>query len=109
MKAKLSIPAPRKINGRDRHARASSSWFLYIIRCADGSLYTGISTDVARRIEKHNAGKGASYTKGRGPVQLILQEGPLTESFARKCESAIKKLTRKEKEAFIEHRRSRSQ
>lgn len=84
-----------------------SSWYLYIIRCKDSSLYTGIATDIDRRIAQHNAGKGAAYTRGRRPVQLALREGPLTESAARKCEAAIKKLSRDEKEAFIEHRRMR--
>jgi DNA transformation protein and related proteins len=79
-------------------------WFIYIARCADNTLYTGISTNVTQRIMNHNSKKGASYTKSRGPVELILTEGPLTESAARKCEAAIKKLTREEKEAFIKHR-----
>lgn len=90
---------------RARYPLFMKPWFLYVVRCADGSLYTGISTDVERRIHAHNTKKGAGYTKHRGPVTLLHAEGPLTESSARKCELAVKRLTRPEKEAWIKYRR----
>jgi putative endonuclease len=72
-------------------------WFLYIIRCSDNSLYTGISNSLNKRIEAHNSGKGAKYTKGRAPVTLVHQEKFTDKSSASKREAEIKKLTRKEK------------
>ena len=72
-------------------------WFLYILRCGDGSLYTGITTDVEARLDMHRSGKGAKYTRGRGPLELIYTEPCGTRSDASKRERAIKKLTREEK------------
>ena len=76
-------------------------WFLYILRCKDGSLYTGITTDVAKRLEAHRSGKGAKYTRGRGPLELLYQEECGTHSQALKREYAVKILTRQEKEQLI--------
>ena len=76
-------------------------WFLYILRCKDGSLYTGITTDVAKRLEAHRSGKGAKYTRGRGPLELLYQEDCGTHSQALKREYAVKNLTRQEKEQLI--------
>lgn len=73
------------------------SWKLYILRCGDGSLYTGITTDVQARLEVHRSGKGAKYTRGRGPLELIYSEECGTHSDALKRELAIKDLTKKEK------------
>lgn len=78
------------------------NWFVYLVRCADMSLYTGISTDVDRRILQHNAKKGAAYTRSRGPVELVYQEGPFTESKARKREAEIKTWTKQKKEQHIQ-------
>lgn len=78
-----------------------SAWFVYLVRCADGSLYTGISTDVDGRIAQHNAKKGARYTRSRTPVVLVHAEGPMSESIARKREAEIKGWGKKEKEAFL--------
>lgn len=72
-------------------------WHLYILRCGDGSFYTGISTDVAARIKKHNAGKGAAYTRSHLPVVLVWSEEVGSESEAKKREAEVKKLNRKEK------------
>jgi len=77
------------------------SWFLYIIKCRDKSLYTGITTDISRRINEHNAKKGAFYTKNKTPVELVYQEDLPSQSVARKRESQIKRLTRKEKLELI--------
>ena len=76
-------------------------WYLYILRCGDGSLYTGITTDVQRRLAEHRSGKGAKYTRGRGPLELLYQEECGTHSDALKRELAVKALTRLEKEALI--------
>lgn len=77
-------------------------WYLYILRCGDGSLYTGITTDVPRRLEAHRQGKGAKYTRGRAPLTLYYQEKCGTHSEALKRELAVKALTRAEKEALIQ-------
>lgn len=77
-------------------------WYLYILRCGDGTLYTGITTDVHRRLEAHRQGRGAKYTRGRGPLELIYQEKCGTHSEALKRELAVKQLSRAEKETLIE-------
>lgn len=76
-------------------------WFVYIVRCCDSSLYTGISTDVERRVTHHNAKKGASYTRSKTPVILVWKSRATTESRARKREAKIKTWTKKEKEEFV--------
>jgi len=74
-----------------------SRWFVYMVRCADRSLYTGISNDLISRIKKHNVGKGAKYTRSRLPVKLVWREQKSSERAARRREAAIKGLTRLEK------------
>lgn len=74
-----------------------SEWVVYILECSDKTLYTGITTDLARRIKQHDSGKGAKYTKGRGPFQLIYSETCIDRSKASQRESEIKKLSRNEK------------
>ena len=76
-------------------------WYLYVLRCGDGTLYTGITTDVERRLEEHRQGRGAKYTRGRGPLELAYQEECGTHSEALKREYAIKQLSREEKENLI--------
>ena len=71
--------------------------YVYILRCADGTLYTGSITDLDRRLAAHNAGKGAKYTRSRRPVTLVYHEEVESWSAARRREAAIKKLTRREK------------
>ena len=73
------------------------SWYIYVVKCKDTSLYTGITTDIPRRLKAHNAKKGAFYTKNKLPVELVYQEAMPNQSEARKREAAIKRLTRKEK------------
>ena len=75
-----------------------SVWYLYILRCADGSLYTGITTDVEKRLAAHSAGKGAKYTRGRGPLEVVCREECGSHSDALKREWQIKQLPREEKE-----------
>ncbi|MFA4889033.1 MAG: GIY-YIG nuclease family protein [Candidatus Omnitrophota bacterium] len=77
-------------------------WFLYIVQCRDGTLYTGITTDISRRLKEHNSKNGASYTRNKLPVKLVHQEAiGLGRSAALKREAAIKSLTRKEKLELI--------
>ena len=75
----------------------NKTWKLYMLRCGDGSLYTGITTDVQARLEVHRSGKGAKYTRGRGPLELVYSEECGTHSDALKREFAIKALTKEEK------------
>ena len=77
-------------------------WYLYILRCKDGSLYTGITTDVEKRLESHQSGKGAKYTRGRGPLALVYKEECVDHSEALKRELEVKALTRAEKLKLIE-------
>ena len=74
---------------------------MYILRCKDGSLYTGITTDVEKRLEAHRSGKGAKYTRGRSPLELAYQEECGSHSEALKQELAVKKLSREQKEMLI--------
>ena len=79
----------------------ANTWKLYILRCGDGTLYTGITTDVEKRLEAHRSGKGAKYTRGRGPLELVYSEECGDHSSALKRELEIKRLTREEKENLI--------
>ena len=75
--------------------------YTYILRCSDNSLYTGWTNDLERRVEMHNAGKGAKYTKARLPVKLVYYETFETKEDAMRREYAIKQLAKKEKEQLI--------
>ena len=81
----------------------SKSWFVYILRCADQTLYTGIAQDTARRLIEHNEDNrlAARYTRARRPVQLVYSESQPTRSAAAQREAAIKQLSRIEKENLI--------
>lgn len=78
-----------------------SAWSVYIVRCDDDSFYTGIAKDVAARLEKHNSGRGAAYTRARRPVRLLYREDSLTRSEALIREAQIKSLPRSRKEVLI--------
>lgn len=80
-----------------------NNWKLYILRCGDGSLYCGITTDVAARLETHRSGRGAKYTRGRGPLELVYTEECADHSAALKREYAVKRLTRQQKEELIDN------
>jgi len=83
-------------------------YYLYILQCADGTLYTGISTDVSRRLLEHNSShRGAKYTRSRRPVKLVYSKKCLTRSRAAKTEASIKKLSRQEKIEFIKKSKSK--
>ena len=80
-------------------------WYVYILRCSDGTLYTGSTDDVARRAQVHNSGKGAKYTRCRIPVEVAYSEACESYSAALKREYAIKQLSRKEKLEMIASRK----
>ncbi|MDH3325373.1 MAG: GIY-YIG nuclease family protein [Gammaproteobacteria bacterium] len=82
--------------------RVKPEWFVYMLRCADGSLYTGITTDLERRIIEHNSSVlGAKYTRGRRPVRLVYKEKLATRALASKKECFIKRLSKKQKELLV--------
>lgn len=76
--------------------------FVYILECADGTLYTGWTTDLERRINEHNAGRGARYTRGRRPVRLVYWESVTDQGAAMRREAALRRLTRRAKLALID-------
>lgn len=76
-------------------------WCVYILRCGDGTLYTGMTDDFPHRLEQHRAGKGAKYTRGRGPIEPVYLEAAEDRSAALRREWEIKQLSRKEKLALI--------
>ena len=93
---------------KDRKPKAKPSgekWIVYIVRCADGSLYTGITKDVKRRCRQHNAGTASRFTRSRRPVKLVHQEDHPSQSSALKREAAIKAMTRRGKLTMIQQRR----
>ncbi len=94
-------------NKEDKTTNADSnksSWFVYILRCADNTLYTGITTDVDNRIKQHNGvdKKGAKYTRNRRPVQLVYQEASDSRSDASKREHSLKSLKKRQKEHLVD-------
>ncbi len=80
-------------------------WFLYVLRCADDTLYTGVTTDLARRLSEHNSGQGARYTSGRGPVHLIGAWPFKGQSAAQRAEAEFRCLTRRQKLQHVGRRR----
>ncbi|OGS06544.1 MAG: hypothetical protein A2270_07550 [Elusimicrobia bacterium RIFOXYA12_FULL_51_18] len=86
----------------------SKSWCVYVVRCANGSFYTGITNKLKARIAAHNSGKGCKYTASFGPVKLVWHKKSENRSSASKLEAEIKKMTRDEKKAFIKSWKLRS-
>ena len=80
------------------------NWTVYMLECADGTLYTGITDDLGRRLRAHNEGRGAKYTRGRGPLKLRYLESVPDKSTALKREHALKQLRRSEKMAIIQEK-----
>ena len=76
--------------------------YVYVLECADGTYYTGYTTDVERRVAEHDAGEGAKYTRGRTPVELVHVEEYDTRSAAMSREHGIKSLSRREKERLVD-------
>lgn len=83
-----------------------SKHYLYVLECQDGTYYAGYTNDLYHRIKKHNEGKGAKYTRGRGPVNLLLAKEFDTKGEALRAEYQFKQLRRKEKETFIAKEKS---
>ena len=81
-------------------------WWVYILRCGDGTLYTGIAADLERRLEEHRGGRGARYTRGRLPLTLVYQEPADDRASATRREAAIKRLPRAEKWQLVRRRRA---
>ena len=82
-----------------------NNWITYILKCNDGSYYTGITNDIEKRVSDHENGNGAKYTRGRGPFIIVYQQIQENRSAASKREIEIKKLTRSEKENLIKQGR----
>lgn len=80
----------------------SETYFVYLLRCRDGTLYCGSTNNLERRVKAHNSGKGAKYTRARRPVSLVYSEELPSKSEALRREAALKKLTRQQKLALIE-------
>jgi putative endonuclease len=83
-------------------SQKGEGFYIYMLECADGTLYTGWTTDPERRVKEHNAGRGALYTRWRRPVELMYLEEAPDRSTAQKREHAIKKLTREKKLLLVE-------
>ncbi len=77
------------------------AWWVYLVRCRDGSLYAGCAVDVPARVERHNKGQGARYTRSRRPVRLVFSRRVKDRSSALRSELALKRLTRDEKLALV--------
>ena len=80
----------------------TKSWFIYLLECKDGTWYTGITNDLEKRLESHNAGLGAKYTRGRGPIKLIEFKAVASQSEALRLEYQVKKLPRFKKRLFFQ-------
>jgi putative endonuclease len=92
--------------GKKRAAKEKTpGWFLYILKCRDKTFYTGITTDLDRRLDQHNNGTASRCTRSRLPVVRVYQEACANRSEALKLECAVKKLTRKEKERLVRKKR----
>jgi putative endonuclease len=87
--------------------RRKPRWWVYVLRCADDSLYTGVTTDPERRLAQHNAGIASKYTRARRPVAIVHREATVGHGAALSREAAIKKLSRLAKEALIAPKPSR--
>jgi predicted GIY-YIG superfamily endonuclease len=81
--------------------QADAGWYVYVLRCADESLYTGITKDLQRRCRQHNDGTASRYTRGRCPVRLVYHERHGNRGLALKREAAVKALSRRRKESMI--------
>ena len=93
----------RMAEGKPKKRRAKTGWTVYILRCADGSLYTGVTRDITRRVDEHNSSGrlAARYTRARRPVVLVYRETVRTRSSACKREYRIKQMTRSGKEELL--------
>ena len=101
VEAKAKEAAVRQLVTQLKSQKSQAIWFVYLMRCADQSLYTGITKDLSRRLQQHNAGTASRYTRSRLPVVLSYQEPVMSQSQALKRELAIKALSRQQKESLI--------
>lgn len=83
-----------------------SGWLLYLVRCADNSLYTGIATDVERRFAEHQSGRGAKYLRGRGPLKLVFKAEAGDRASASRLEYQIKQWDKRDKERLVTGQRA---
>lgn len=93
--------ASRATSGAKSASRRRNDYYVYILECSDGSFYTGITTDLVRRVAAHNAGRGARYTRSRRPVRVIYAEPAGDRAAAARRERAIKRLPRAAKEDLV--------
>ena len=101
VEAKAKEVAVAKLLTELKNKKSDATWFVYLMRCADNSLYTGITNDLPRRLEQHNAGTASRYTRSRLPVELVYHEPQECQSHALKRELAVKALSRQEKESLV--------
>ena len=92
---------PKKKKKPAVKAKRAKKWHLYVLLCKDGTLYCGITNDLERRFAQHSAGKGARYTRGRGPLTLLRSWPQKSKSAALRAEFSFKKLTRSAKDALL--------
>ncbi|MCU0722430.1 MAG: GIY-YIG nuclease family protein [Planctomycetes bacterium] len=102
------MPTPVRNAARTRPRKVRRAWTVYLLRCADGTLYCGCTTDLARRIREHAEGRGARYTRGRGPFERVALRRRLTRSAALRLEAAVKRKSRREKAAFLLAKKKRA-
>jgi putative endonuclease len=102
MAEKWRARASRAYGARVRSAR----WHVYLLLCGDGTLYTGVTNDVPKRLAAHRAGKGARYTRGRGPLRLVHQEPARDRSAAQRREAFLKALPRSDKQKLARLKKS---
>lgn len=95
---------PRK-DHKPKRRPSAEAWFVYVVRCVDGTLYTGITKDLTRRCEQHNDGTASRYTRSRRPVELLYHEAHPSQSSALKREAAVKALDRRGKLALVQQRK----
>lgn len=89
--------------------KKTNAWWVYILKCADGTLYTGITNNIEKRIQKHNQGVGAKYTRSRAPVHLLYSEQFENRSEASQREYSIKQLSLKQKKELVSETKSETQ
>ena len=83
-------------------------WYVYILKCSDRTLYTGVTNDIERRVNKHNQGTASKYTRGRRPVTLVYKEEYKEKNKAYKREYQLKKLTRKQKQSLFDRKNNKT-
>jgi putative endonuclease len=100
----------RSVEGgiEDTNDLSGDPWFVYLLRCVDGSLYTRVTNDVIRRCRQHNKGTASRYTRSRRPTRLVHQERQPSRSLALKREAAIKRMSKRAKELLVRLGRSRN-